>query len=56
MDKIILNYFKMPLNKIDLSEWENLIDRVDSLEQEITVAVIGEFVNYMTLIYRLMKR
>lgn len=44
MDKIILNYFKMPLNKIDLSEWENLIDRVDSLKQEITVAVIGEFV------------
>lgn len=43
-DAIILNHFKMPHNNIDLNNWVDLIDRVDKLSKQVTIALVGEFV------------
>ncbi len=44
LDEIILDHFNLPLKKVDLTTWNNLIDKVQNLNQEITVALIGSYI------------
>lgn len=44
IDSILLDYFNLKHNKIDLEKWENLIAKVDSLEKSLNIAIIGELV------------
>lgn len=44
MDEIILNQFNLPLNKINLETWNDLIDKVQSLKKEVDIAIIGKYV------------
>ncbi len=46
IDEIILNQFNLPLNKTNLSKWNELIDKVESTNKEVCVAVIGKYANF----------
>ncbi len=43
-DEILLRELNLPVQKIDLSKWLDLIDRVDHLKEEIEIALVGKYV------------
>jgi len=44
IDEIVLKQFGLPINKIDIKYWEDLINTVDHLENEIEIALVGKYV------------
>lgn len=44
IDEIILKQFKLPVRKANLDEWKKLIDTVNNLKDEITVALVGKYI------------
>lgn len=44
IDEIILKQFNMPLKRIDLSSWKDLISKVDNLVDEVNIALVGKYV------------
>jgi CTP synthase len=44
MDKIIVDHLKLDGSKIDLSEWENLISKIQRLKHHIKIALVGKYV------------
>lgn len=44
IDELILKIFNLPNRKTDLSMWNDLINKVESMEKEINVAVVGKYV------------
>lgn len=44
IDEYILEQFGFDVQKINLSHWKKLIDTVDSLENEIEIALVGKYV------------
>jgi CTP synthase len=44
IDEIVLNHFKLPISKIDIKEWENLVSVVDNLDNEVEIALVGKYV------------
>lgn len=43
-DEIVLKQFKLPIKKANLKYWENLINTVDNLKNEIEIALVGKYV------------
>ena len=44
MDVEILNQFKMKTKKIDLKQWNEIIDIVENLKEEIEISIVGKYV------------
>ena len=44
IDEIILKQFNLEVKKIDLDEWNKLIDTVNNLNKEIEIALVGKYV------------
>ena len=44
IDELILNQFNLPLKPINLTKWNNLITKVQNLNKEIEIAIIGSYV------------
>ena len=44
IDEIILKQFNMPVKKINIRYWKDLINTVDNLDNEIEVALVGKYV------------
>ena len=44
IDEAILNQFKMPIKKANIKYWEDLINTVDNLKNEIEIALVGKYV------------
>ena len=44
IDEIILKQFNMPVKKINIKYWKDLINTVDNLDNEIEVALVGKYV------------
>ena len=39
----ILKLFDLPAKQADMSEWETLAARVDSVEKEVRIAIVGKY-------------
>ena len=44
LDQIILKQFELPIKKSNLDYWYKLIDTVDSLKEEIEIALVGKYI------------
>ena len=44
IDEIILKQFNMPVKKINIKYWKDLINTVDNLDNEIEIALVGKYV------------
>ncbi len=44
MDDLVLNHLHIEAPQADMSEWEELIERVKGLDKEITIGLIGKYV------------
>lgn len=44
IDEIILKQFGLKLSKLNMKNWENLIDTVDHLDKEVEIALVGKYV------------
>ena len=42
-DEIILKQFKLPVKKVNLDYWKNLITTVDNLKEEIEISLVGKY-------------
>ena len=45
IEEIILKQFNLKVTKSDLTSWQKLLDRVDSLEDELEIALVGKYVS-----------
>lgn len=43
-DDYICNYFKLQTNKPDMTEWNKIIENINSLDGEINIALVGKYV------------
>ena len=39
----ILKLFELPAQEADMGEWETLAARVDSVEKEVRIAIVGKY-------------
>ena len=39
----ILRLFELPAGQAEMSEWETLAARVDSVEREVRIAIVGKY-------------
>jgi CTP synthase len=46
LDDRILHYLKLPISGANLEEWINLIERFEKLKVEVTIGVVGKYINY----------
>ena len=44
IDEIILKQFKLPVRRAHLKEWKKLIDTVNGLKKEVTIALVGKYI------------
>ena len=44
MDEIVLKQFGLKVNKSNIKYWEDLVDKVDNLKDEIEIALVGKYV------------
>ena len=44
MDEIVLKNFNLKVNKSNIKYWKDLVDKVDSLKDEIEIALVGKYV------------
>ncbi len=44
MDEIVLKQFELKINKSNIKYWEDLVHKVDSLKDEIEIALVGKYV------------
>lgn len=44
IDEVILNQFNLPLKRINLNNWKKLTKVVESLENEVEIAIVGKYV------------
>ena len=45
LDDLVCNHFKLETKECDLTEWIALVDRVKSLDKEVTIALVGKYVS-----------
>ncbi len=45
IDDVILKHFNLELPEPDMTEWDNLIERIKNLKDEITIALVGKYVS-----------
>src|SRR5512133_703703 len=46
VDKIILKYLHLPQTQLHMEKWQHLVDRVKHPSDEITIHVVGKYVEY----------
>ena len=44
IDELILKQFGLPVNKANLKDWENLLDKMDNLKDQIEISLVGKYV------------
>ena len=44
LDDLVVNHFNLDVPKSDLTEWRALIERVRTLDKEVTIALVGKYV------------
>lgn len=44
IEKIILSHFNLENREIDMSDWENLISKIDRIDKEVNIALVGKYV------------
>ena len=44
IDELILKQFKLPENKANLKDWKDLIHRMENLDNEVEIALVGKYV------------
>jgi CTP synthase len=45
LDQVVCNLLRLPLDDIDLSEWEVLVDRIEHSERRVRIGIIGKYVS-----------
>ncbi len=45
LDDIVVDLMRLDVPEADLSEWQAVVDRLDHPEREVTVAMVGKYVN-----------
>ncbi|MEA3493389.1 MAG: CTP synthase [Candidatus Margulisiibacteriota bacterium] len=43
LDDIVLQYLGIPAKKSDLEDWEKMVDEMNKLEKNVTVAIVGKY-------------
>lgn len=43
MDELVLDHLRIEAPKADMQEWQKLIDRVKTLDHEVTISLIGKY-------------
>ncbi|MDR0927866.1 MAG: CTP synthase [Ignavibacteria bacterium] len=46
LDEIVLRKLNMPLNDIDMDEWQRFVNRIKKPANEVTVGLIGKYTKY----------
>ena len=44
IEQIILSHFNLENREIDMSDWENLISKIDRIDKEVNIALVGKYV------------
>lgn len=44
MDQIVCDYLGLKTPKADMSDWQSMLDRIDNLEGEVRIALVGKYV------------
>jgi CTP synthase len=44
VDEIILDHFHLQANKLDMSEWVNLVHTIENLTGEINIGIVGKYI------------
>ncbi|MFD2673417.1 CTP synthase [Marinicrinis sediminis] len=44
LDQIVMNHLKMPNRELDMTEWEQLVNKVKSLKKSVEIAIVGKYV------------
>jgi CTP synthase len=44
LDRQVLAHFNMPVGKIDLSRWTNILERIDNPDGEVNISIVGKYV------------
>jgi len=45
LDDLVVDHFNLQVPKSDLTEWKALVERVRTLDKEITIALVGKYVS-----------
>ena len=45
LDELILKKLNLPPNPSSMEEWENLLDKVNQINEEVSIGVVGKYVN-----------
>ncbi|HHO68874.1 MAG TPA: CTP synthase [Gammaproteobacteria bacterium] len=45
LDDIVVDLMRLDVPPADLSEWQSVVERLDNPEREVTVAMVGKYVN-----------
>ncbi len=46
LDDIIIDQLELPQNECELADWEGLIDNLHNPRQEVTIGIVGKYVEY----------
>lgn len=44
MDKIVVDHLKLDCHQIDLSEWEDLVQKTQEIKKKVRIALVGKYV------------
>ncbi|WP_032112143.1 CTP synthase [Candidatus Paracaedibacter symbiosus] len=47
LDKAVCDYFKLEAKAPDLSAWQHILDRIHNPEGEVTIAIVGKYVQLL---------
>lgn len=45
LDDLVVRHFRLEAPECDLTEWENLVERVKNLNKEVTIGLVGKYVS-----------
>ena len=45
MDKLVLEHFNLPVNRININKWKEFIDNMHNCTSEIEIAIVGKYVS-----------
>ncbi|MGI6319121.1 MAG: CTP synthase [Firmicutes bacterium] len=43
LDKIVLEKLGLPFREANLEEWEKLVEKIDNLQEKVTIALVGKY-------------
>ncbi|MBP3331833.1 MAG: CTP synthase [Tidjanibacter sp.] len=46
-DELILDKFGLPHNTFDISAWSNIVEKVDTLDKEVNIGLVGKYVDLL---------